>query len=229
MPRKPQPAAPDLRAPWQIEQGARCGCHGVDDMCPCQNVDRNAPTPITAPEVCGLDLGKLEEVARAATPGPWRRQDHTGPYRFEKPEEWLGYAWIGHGGEADGRFMASVAEMDRRKDASKPWREQASADALHIATFDPPTVLRLISDLRAANTALLREQLRASVLLEMMKTALARVDAANAACPVRSSAKSPDRCPRCGADDRQNCGPNVSALDGLEAAAREALAAVEAA
>lgn len=35
--RKPQPAAPDPRAPWQIEQGARCGCRGTDDLCACQN------------------------------------------------------------------------------------------------------------------------------------------------------------------------------------------------
>jgi hypothetical protein len=28
---------PDLRAPWQIENAARCGCRGADDMCPCQN------------------------------------------------------------------------------------------------------------------------------------------------------------------------------------------------
>jgi hypothetical protein len=26
------------REPWQIEQGARCGCKGTDDMCSCQNV-----------------------------------------------------------------------------------------------------------------------------------------------------------------------------------------------
>lgn len=37
MRRKQRPPAPDLRADWQKEQGARCGCKGTDDMCPCQN------------------------------------------------------------------------------------------------------------------------------------------------------------------------------------------------
>lgn len=27
-----------MREQWQIDQGARCGCKGSDEMCPCQNV-----------------------------------------------------------------------------------------------------------------------------------------------------------------------------------------------
>jgi hypothetical protein len=37
MKRKPRPPAPDMRQPWQIEQAARCGCRGTDDLCACQN------------------------------------------------------------------------------------------------------------------------------------------------------------------------------------------------
>lgn len=31
----------DLRAQWQKDQAARCGCKGTDDLCGCQN--ENAP------------------------------------------------------------------------------------------------------------------------------------------------------------------------------------------
>lgn len=30
-----------MREQWQIDQGNACVCRGTDDMCPCQNVDRN--------------------------------------------------------------------------------------------------------------------------------------------------------------------------------------------
>jgi len=39
MRRKPSPPVPETRSKWQIEQGARCGCRGSDDYCPCQNVE----------------------------------------------------------------------------------------------------------------------------------------------------------------------------------------------
>lgn len=37
MRRKPRPQTPDLRAQWQRDNAARCGCRGTDDLCPCQN------------------------------------------------------------------------------------------------------------------------------------------------------------------------------------------------
>ena len=95
-----------------------------------------------------LDLDELERVAREATPGPWMKHDHEGPYSFDKPAEWVGYAWVGFGGESDGRFQGVVADLDRRKDASPAYRAQAAADAKHIATFDPPTILTLIAAAR---------------------------------------------------------------------------------
>lgn len=39
MKRTQQAARIDAREPWQIAQGAACGCRGADDMCPCQNVE----------------------------------------------------------------------------------------------------------------------------------------------------------------------------------------------
>lgn len=48
----------DLRQPWQIEQAARCGCRGSDDLCPCQNV-----TPWPAPVI---DWKARAETAEAS-------------------------------------------------------------------------------------------------------------------------------------------------------------------
>lgn len=28
---------------WQIDQGASCSCKGMDEYCPCQNVDESDP------------------------------------------------------------------------------------------------------------------------------------------------------------------------------------------
>lgn len=100
------------------------------------------------------DLEALKRAAEAATPGPWYANDHTGPYRFEDPDAWVGYAWVGHDGEPDGRFQATVADLDRRKDGSAKWREQAAKDARFIALANPATILDLISRLEEAEKAL---------------------------------------------------------------------------
>ena len=61
---------------WQIDNAARCGCRGADDMCPCQN-DPDLFKPKVAPQPVAWGLynpatGKLdhrcyqrEEAARA--------------------------------------------------------------------------------------------------------------------------------------------------------------------
>lgn len=157
MHRSPRPPSPDLRQGWQIEQGARCGCRGVDDMCPCQNEQRNAPTPITAPEVCGLDLGKLEEVARAATQGDW--------------------GMSGVRGRLEGNSVHTIYAGPKQENIAAVFFNERTGDGFSDAKFiglcKPETTLRLISDLRAANTALLREQLRASVLLGALRAVVA--------------------------------------------------------
>lgn len=49
------------REPWQIEQGARCGCRGSDDMCCCQNVN-----PWPAPVIDWQTRAIQAEAALAA-------------------------------------------------------------------------------------------------------------------------------------------------------------------
>jgi hypothetical protein len=41
---------PEPRAEWMIEQGARCGCGGADDMCACQNEHPWPPSPLSVAE-----------------------------------------------------------------------------------------------------------------------------------------------------------------------------------
>jgi len=87
----------------------------------------------------------LTVLAKAATAGPWRAHDHRDMALYgENPDEWIGYAWVGHKGEEDGRFQAKIADLDARKDASQPWREQRHKDAAFIAASNPATVLSLI-------------------------------------------------------------------------------------
>lgn len=74
-----------------------------------------------------LDLGKLREVASAATPGPWGRATTDG------------MGWAVHRGEHE--TVALYADRD---------------DAEHIATFDPPTVLALIERVERAEAAVER-------------------------------------------------------------------------
>lgn len=136
----------------------------------------NAPTPITAPEVCGLDLGKLEETARAAAvhaPGVWesdRVESEGGRGKFnayhvlcDAPNPYAKRPWSAIVDTHNSEIICEHEDEDSR------WDEPGRVVTEHIAAFGPPTALRLISDLRAANTALLHEQLRASVLLGMAK------------------------------------------------------------
>lgn len=70
----------------------------------------------------------------AHTPGPWRAHDHNDMTRVgEDPSKWVGYAWVGFGGDANGAFDGMLANLDRRSDCSIPFRERAASDALLIA------------------------------------------------------------------------------------------------
>lgn len=67
------------------------------------------------------------------TPEPWYANDHSDMEEHgEDPCEWIGYAWVGYGGDSDGRFQGMVADLDRRKDASEDWRVSAAADTRRI-------------------------------------------------------------------------------------------------
>ena len=83
-------------------------------------------------------ISKLRKTAAAATPGPWGADS-------------IGYA------EDDVRVQVTCGAWDLAMiDASAPPElrdtsvEQRIADAAHIATFDPPTVLAMLDVIEAA-------------------------------------------------------------------------------
>lgn len=89
-----------------------------------------------------MDLDELERVARAATPGPWE------------------FNMAGTGGR-DGKLIynevyvyapdCGVDDIAVASDIADPLTGQLSeANAAHIATFDPPTVLKLLAVVEAA-------------------------------------------------------------------------------
>jgi|GEM_PF-1300580 hypothetical protein len=89
-----------------------------------------------------LDLDALEAVAKAAQQGPWsadldRHCETRGIWDDRPGEEMI----IGSYVAADG--YDSVA-----------WQYGSDENLTHIATFDPPTVLALIAELRAARAAI---------------------------------------------------------------------------
>ncbi len=105
-----------------------------------------------------LDLSHLLEVAEGATPGSWTRL-HDGEERprkatlggfdvtFTKHPCECGQVW------SDGADWP-VAYCDTTEMGEGPSPDQRMANALHIATFDPPTVLALLDRLREAEGAL---------------------------------------------------------------------------
>lgn len=76
------------------------------------------------------DLNEWRKVAEAATPGPWMEFHENGT-----PGEYEAFICP----PATGAHLVKYAPMDQR-----------DKDALHIATFDPPTVLALLSRLEQA-------------------------------------------------------------------------------
>ena len=105
-----------------------------------------------------LDLSHLLEVAEGATPGSWTRL-HDGEERprkatlggfdvtFTKHPCECGQVW------SDGADWP-VAYCDTTEMGEGPSPDQRMANALHIATFDPPTVIALLARLQAAEEAL---------------------------------------------------------------------------
>lgn len=81
-----------------------------------------------------INPDELRKVAEAATPGPWRAVDDAD-----------GFTFVDRG---SGR-LAIVAEV-------VPSNRNRGNDSLHIATFDPPTVLALLSRLEQAEQAVER-------------------------------------------------------------------------
>lgn len=83
------------------------------------------------------NLGTLRKTAEAATPGPWTRD---GVGVLGAREDW-------DGGKGPARIMKAMM----------PWRrERMEANAEHVATFNPETVLNLLSRLEQAEQAVQR-------------------------------------------------------------------------
>lgn len=89
------------------------------------------------------NLDNLRKIAEAATPGPWTVMD------VNDPGEGVNFIDV----HQDGKSWEVVSRRlpDRHDD-----RDQMSADATHIATFDPPAVLALLSRLEQAEQAAAR-------------------------------------------------------------------------
>ena len=90
-----------------------------------------------------LDLTKLREIANAATPGDWTADIHNTRRRSPRTRRWL--QWKPEHGT---HGYVSIVESDGA------YGVLDGPDALHVATFDPPTVLALIDEI---------ERLRAQV------------------------------------------------------------------
>lgn len=81
-----------------------------------------------------LNLNELRKVAEAATPGPWVARDFSETYSDGSRTE----AWSVEANETP------VVDVAFDRDYGSPMGGAESADARHIATFDPPTVLALL-------------------------------------------------------------------------------------
>lgn len=98
---------------------------------------QNARSALAAYRACeavtveGLDLDALEKVARAALNGEWRTD-----YRF------------GEKVVVKGEQRFPICDTGTAPHGQANVRRQ-EANAAHIATFDPPTTLRLLAALRA--------------------------------------------------------------------------------
>lgn len=82
------------------------------------------------------NLDNLRKIAEAATPGPWETLGGQGPF---------GTHAVCHRMEQG--TLVEIAYRDAHFD---------KANAVHIATFDPPTVLALLSRLEQAEQAVAR-------------------------------------------------------------------------
>lgn len=93
----------ETRQPWQIEQAALCPCHGTDDMCPCQNVDRTRPAWMDCASRGPWTANSIKHRLSEATQQEGRcRRAYREPYMSE-PANWLADCY------------AEVAEVWRRR------------------------------------------------------------------------------------------------------------------
>ncbi len=91
-------------------------------------------TPPMTPNPSLVDLAELERIAKAATPGPWTAI--TLPLRSMIVPVGVPAA-------------VTIADVHQYGSDLGPDHAQRARNALHIATFDPPTVLALIARIQA--------------------------------------------------------------------------------
>jgi hypothetical protein len=93
-------------------------------------------------DLSDLKLEEWERIAREATPGPWELQDGCSWRR-------IGTRWH------DGNVLCPTNHpTDHHPDLCAGRGEDVYANLRHITTFDPPTVLSLLSALKEAREAL---------------------------------------------------------------------------
>jgi hypothetical protein len=94
-----------------------------------------------------VNTAELRKIAEAATSGPWWTS-HVGATAGETIRRQVGNQPVAHLSPDDRDSLgipgAEGAERARRAIA------QTTADAAHIATFDPPTILALLDVVEAA-------------------------------------------------------------------------------
>lgn len=97
-----------------------------------------------SPSTPARSLAELRAIAEKATPGPW----------LYRPDELSDWGWVrseNRGLFLQARHPSSEVELaDHRIRGTDPWAN----DAIHIATFDPPTVLALLARIEELEGAL---------------------------------------------------------------------------
>lgn len=91
-----------------------------------------------------IDLDALEEIAIAATDGPWQWDE-----KYDDGDGTTGLALL------NGSRAEVVGAYNHRCCAFRDDPKVEDCDAKHIAAFDPPTVLALIARLRRAEAVVL--------------------------------------------------------------------------
>lgn len=93
-----------------------------------------------------LSLSKLMAVADKATDGPWSVEAGDGELDFKPRFATDAAVMVCAMDDCDVHPLADCSQNYSCRDA-----EQAGANAAHIATFDPPTVKRLLAIAKAAD------------------------------------------------------------------------------
>lgn len=118
------------------------------------------------PPLTDDELTAIEQAARAATPGPWELMHCTYPPNekgralweqspfppFDRDEWNVRTQWI-HG-QANDKLCIAYMTASPYFEGPQQLVSMNEGDAVHIASADPQTVLRLVAEVRRLKTAL---------------------------------------------------------------------------